>query len=556
MASFALGHKHQSAVNCLSYAFFKAVRQRDGKRAGELIYILFALVLRRYICFNINIDAPPTAAEKQLGRPKMSVEKLTILHSNDMHGALLPHDEGGVATGGVSLLAGYVRQTRQQEKNVVYAIAGDMFRGSVIDSEYRGLSTIEIINMMSPDVATIGNHEVDYGVAHLLFLEKCAKFPIINANLFITTNNARLFTPYVNLEVGGLKILFIGILTQEVLNSTRSEKLIGTFLDVNEAAREIGIICDNYRTTATDMTVVLSHIGLEQDLELARLLDKNYGIDIIIGAHSHTFMEKEETVNGIRIVQAGCGTDKVGRIELEYDRENNKIDSFKYSLVPIDENHCERDAALETVLNSYSEKTDKKYKRIVTRLARELTHPAREQETELGNLYADVMQNDSSFDIMMFGSGSIRKQALGPIVEYQDLVENTPFDDAVWMLELSGAQFRRVVKHLMRDAAWRGETEFYQFSKGVHIVWSKRAHELQELSFNGRKIADDMRLKIALQDYHYKNFDEFLGVPLTEVAANRRPRMVATSVNNIIEEYFTQNQNLDARVEGRITILD
>ena len=54
-----------------------------------------------------------------------------------------------------------------------------MFRGSVIDSEFRGISTIEIMNMLSPDVVTVGKHEIDYGIAHLLFLEKCAKFPMI-----------------------------------------------------------------------------------------------------------------------------------------------------------------------------------------------------------------------------------------------------------------------------------------------------------------------------------------------------------------------------------------
>ena len=63
-----------------------------------------------------------------------------------------------------------------------------MFRGSIIDSEYQGLSTIEIMNMLSPDIVTIGNHETDYGIGQLLFLEKCAKFPIVNANLHIRTN--------------------------------------------------------------------------------------------------------------------------------------------------------------------------------------------------------------------------------------------------------------------------------------------------------------------------------------------------------------------------------
>ena len=78
--------------------------------------------------------------------------------------------------GGISMLSGYVAKTRSEEKNVIYAVAGDMLRGSVIDSEFKGLSTIEIMNMLSPDVSCVGNHEFDYGVAHLLFIEKCARF--------------------------------------------------------------------------------------------------------------------------------------------------------------------------------------------------------------------------------------------------------------------------------------------------------------------------------------------------------------------------------------------
>ena len=125
----------------------------------------------------------------------MAIKKLTLLHSNDMHGDFLERQVDGKATAGLSRLSGYLEKVRAEEDNVVYAIAGDMFRGSIIDSEYMGLSTIDLVNLLGPDVATIGNHEVDYGLAHLLFLEKCAEFPIINANLHIKTNHARLFQP-------------------------------------------------------------------------------------------------------------------------------------------------------------------------------------------------------------------------------------------------------------------------------------------------------------------------------------------------------------------------
>ena len=130
-----------------------------------------------------------------------NLKELIILHSNDMHGDFLAEQIDEKLVGGVSLLSGYVNMVRNQEKNVLYAIAGDMFRGSVIDSEYKGVSTIGIMNLLGPDVATIGNHEVDYGLAHLLFLEKCANFPIINANFHIRSNHKRLFQPHYIAEI-------------------------------------------------------------------------------------------------------------------------------------------------------------------------------------------------------------------------------------------------------------------------------------------------------------------------------------------------------------------
>ena len=156
------------------------------------------------------------------------LKKLTILHSNDLHGDFLDENVNGDLVGGLSLLSGYVNKVRSEEESAIYCIAGDMFRGSVIDSEYKGVSTIEIMNMLSPDVVTIGNHETDYGIAHLLFIEKCAKFPIINANLHIKTNGARLFKPYHIMEIDGLKILFIGIITEEVLSQTRMPNSFGS----------------------------------------------------------------------------------------------------------------------------------------------------------------------------------------------------------------------------------------------------------------------------------------------------------------------------------------
>jgi hypothetical protein len=87
-------------------------------------------------------------------------KKLTLLHSNDMHGDFTAQDVDANLVGGVSMLSGYVDKVRREEENTLYCIAGDMFRGSVIDSEFKGLSTIEIMNAIAPDVVTLGNHEM------------------------------------------------------------------------------------------------------------------------------------------------------------------------------------------------------------------------------------------------------------------------------------------------------------------------------------------------------------------------------------------------------------
>ncbi len=494
----------------------------------------------------------------------MIKRKITLLHTNDLHGDFLPTEKevdidgntSKISGGGISRLSGYIKKVRKEERNVIFANAGDMFRGSVIDSEYLGLSTIDLMNLLAPDVTTVGNHEVDYGLAHLLFLEKCARFPIINANLFITINNARLFHPYEVITKDGMNIMFIGILTQEVIASTRMEKVLGSFIDLKEAAKEVGVICDNYRTKNTDIVVLLTHIGIEADRELASLLNPDWGVNMIIGGHSHTFMEKPEVVNGIPIVQVGQGSGQIGRFDIEYDTFWNKIVSLKWSCIPVDETTAETDPVMDELLNRYKGETDAKYKRIVTNFTRALTHPSRIQETELGNLYADLAQWESSFDIMMMGSGAIRKKELGPLVEYQDMIENTPFDDVLWMLKVTGAQFRRMIQFIFRDEAWEGHTEFYQYSKGVKIVYRKSTHCIEKLEFRGKPVADDQELLIAMQNYHYKSFTEFFNVPVEEVAENMKPRIIATSFNNLVEEYFSTHAGLDSKVEGRIVILE
>lgn len=483
-------------------------------------------------------------------------KKLTLLHSNDMHGDFLEEKMNDTLVGGVSRLSGYINKVRKEEPNTLYCIAGDMFRGSVIDSEYMGLSTIEIMNALSPDVVTLGNHETDYGITHLLFLEKCAKFPIINANLFIRTNQARLFKPHVILEVDGMKILFIGILTEEVIAQTKNDGMISSFVGINEAASEVGRICNTYNATDIDFTVLLTHIGFEEDKKLAEILDPAWGVDVIIGGHSHTFITEPAKVNDILIVQAGTGTDQIGRFDIVVDTLNNCVKDYKWSTVPINDEHCPKDTEIESLIASYKKDTDMKYKRVVTRFRRQLTHPERTRETALGNLLADVFKQALNLDVMMLGSGSVRNPKMGPLVTLADLVECFPYDDSITMITVTGAQFRRMISYMLRDEVWQGvHSEFYQLSKGMRVVYDRTKHEFSEFSLDGEPIQDEKFYTVGLQRFHLTNMEDNLAVSLDEVSANRKMKVVTTSCREVLDEYLSEHQHLDADVEGRLVII-
>ena len=477
-------------------------------------------------------------------------KKLTLLHSNDLHGDFFSEENGKQTIGGASRLSGYVSKVREEEENVIYAIAGDMFRGNIIDSEYKGISTIEIMNIISPDVVTIGNHETDYGLAHLLFLEKCARFPIINANMFIKTNNSRLFKPYHIIEIDGMKILFIGIVTEDVLANTKNEGLIGTFVDVNEAAKEVGKICNTYNAIDIDYTVLLTHIGFEEDKKLAELLDPAWGIDVIIGGHSHTFIEEPAIVNNILIVQAGVGTDQIGRFDITIDTKNNCTHEWKWECIPINDKTCPRDEKLEELINGYKGETDLKYGRVLTRFNRELTHPDRYRETELGDLFSDILKNSLGLDIMLLGSGSIRKEKLGPIVTLQDLMEIFPYDDPIYLVKAKGSELKKMILFMLRDEAFIGDhTEFYQFSDGMHVVYDKKNHKFKEFTIDGIDINDEEIFKIGLQKYHYINIKDCFDITVEELDKNGKSKIIATSCRDVVEEYLSNNQHLDSVVE-------
>lgn len=485
---------------------------------------------------------------------KAKTRKFTILHSNDMHGDFLSEvrQGDGHLIGGLALLSGYLNQVREEEENVIYVIAGDMVQGSLIDSEYKGVSTIEIMNFLSPDVVTLGNHELDYGLPHLLFLEKMANFPIVNANLYIKQYGKRLMTPYLILTVAGYNILFIGVTTEKVLDTLAQDQLIGTFVSIEDAAEEIGKICNAYKHNDIDLTVALTHIGFESDIELAKMLNPSWGVDMILGGHSHTILEQPEEVNKILIAQAGVGTDQIGRFDIIVEDETNSIIDWTWELIPINNKTAKVDQTLKDFIHRYKDKVDAKYNSIISRFSEKLYHPEREEETTLGNIFADALADISETDVILVGSGSIRVKELGPVVTLGDLKACFPYDDSLTRYYVNGKQLKRIFSHIMRLENRNGEGECYQINDKVRAVYSDIESKLVSLTIEGMPVVDEQKYTLTLQGYHFINSEDNLNISNDEIVAMGTPKVVSTSAYGVLEEWLRQHQNITRGIEGRI----
>ncbi len=481
-------------------------------------------------------------------------KKFTILHLNDMHGDFLAEVKEGKTEliGGLALLSGYINKVRKEEENVIFVIAGDMVQGSLIDSEYKGISTIEIMNYLAPDVVALGNHEFDYGLPHLLFLEKMANFPIVNANLYIKKYYKRLMQPFYIKKMAGMDILFTGIITEKIMDALSQDKLIGSFVTLEEASKEVGKITNAYKKDDIDLTILLTHIGLDSDIQLAKMLKPEWGVDLIIGGHSHSYLKEPVKENNILIAQAGVGTDQVGRFDIVVNDDTNSIIEYQWKTVDINEKNAKPDLELLKYIERYKKIVDQKYNTQITKSNKKLIHPKREISTSLGNLIADIFAQASECDVMLVGSGSIRIKEMGPVITLGDLMACFPYDDVLVRYSITGRYLKKIFSHILRPENRTGEGECYQINKEVLVIYDEKLKKIISFKIREEEISDEKLYKICMQGYHANNAKAYLNLSDEELRESKDYKVVSTSGQDILEEYFRNYQNIIGDFKERL----
>lgn len=256
-----------------------------------------------------------------------TVKRVVILHTNDTHSRIepLPKNEStNPNTAGVVRRATYIDQVRKENKNVLLFDAGDFVQGTPYFNLFRGEVEIGAMNRMKYDAGTLGNHEFDYGLDALADIVKKAHYPIVNCNYdFSNTPLKGLVKPYVILKKFGMKIgvLGVGVDPEGLVQRENYKGMIFNPI-VNSVNKYSEILKIQEKC---DLVICLSHIGFEpygnaaNDQELAK---NSKFIDIIIGGHSHTYLEKPvvfKNVDGkdVLVYQMGKNGTFVGRIDAE-----------------------------------------------------------------------------------------------------------------------------------------------------------------------------------------------------------------------------------------------
>lgn len=273
------------------------------------------------------------------------VKKITILHTNDVHSHIDPfpaNDPKNPNQAGVARRAAIIEQIRKEEENVLLLDAGDIFQGTPYFNYYGGELEFKLMSMMKYDLATIGNHDFDNGVEGLLAQLPHANFGFVSANYdFMNTVLYGRIEPYKIFNKGGIKIGIFGLgielqglVDKKLYRETKWHNPIEIAQDMSRILKE---------EKKCDIVICLSHIGFNYKNDPEKVCDvmlaqKTKNIDLIIGGHTHTFLEKpviEKNIVGeeVLINQVGCYGINLGRIDFYLDSSKNVKSNGKRSII-------------------------------------------------------------------------------------------------------------------------------------------------------------------------------------------------------------------------------
>lgn len=373
--------------------------------------------------------------------------ELTIMHTNDVHGAHQPNRDGD---GGAARQGAVVNQIRAEGGNSLLLDGGDRFTGTLFHLQWRGQDSAQIMNMIGYDAMTLGNHEFDNGDDVLAAFVDALEFPVVTANVDFSESAVLggKIQPAAILDVGGEAIGIIGLVTPEsdILSSPGPELVF----DHDLVAVTQGIV-DELTEQGINKIILVTHIGFDADVEVAQSVS---GVDVIVGGHTNTFLSNVyagaqgdypavlESASGepVLVVQASTKTKYLGRLDVEFNADG-VLDDWEGDAILLS-SYITPDPDVADLVAGLAEPIEALRGQVVGEAGVFLTGDrsvCRVEECNLGNMIADGMRLETGAQIAFMNGGGIRADIDEGEITMGEILTLHPFGNTISTFGLTGA---------------------------------------------------------------------------------------------------------------------
>ena len=384
--------------------------------------------------------------------------RLVVLHTNDVHGGILPRGaalaqlDAKEDVGGHAALASFVRAERAAAAaagaHVLLLDGGDVWRGTPEGDLTRGDLVVEAFGRLGYDAVALGNHELDLGVDNAARLARAARYPWLAANVRETATGE---TPawlrrHVVKEVGGLRVGLVGLTTVDTPRIVVGGDRLGlTFLHEAAVAEEEA----RALASSTDLVLFVTHTGPRTDAEV---LAKVLRCPLVVGGHTHQRLIEPLDPRGDRsgwIVQAGTGGVLVGRVVLDVDATSKQVTLVESRLVPLVPSAVGTDPEEAAFLAQRLEAIDalRALREVAGTLTAALPRVGRDpwDTSPAGHWFSDAAREAARADAALSNRGGIRVTLPAGPVTLRDLHLVMPFENTLVVVPLRGAELKAIL---------------------------------------------------------------------------------------------------------------
>lgn len=356
--------------------------------------------------------------------------KIVILYTNDLHGAVEPYHRGESMYGGLMLLSTLAMEIRESEDYTLLLDAGDFMMGEPLCDVYDGVPMVEAMNLMGYDVCTLGNHEFDKGLNVTAMLVRIAHAKFVCCNAYYSGNMSLIVEPYTIINMGGLRVGVIGVTTDALITLPALTGELTLKNPFTEVERYVSMLKEQ-----VDLVVVLSHLGLNADRELASRVK---GIDVIVGGHSGGPLAKPVLVDGTVIVQTEGHGKQLGKLVL-YVGGGVTVDMDESCLLEAESPPTMVDERIREIVEKYRANISGFLSEHVGYAGKTL------KRNDLCLLMADALRWYSGGDLGFYNMGGTRATIGQGEIDREDVLRVFPFPNTVVVIEVKGESLRKIL---------------------------------------------------------------------------------------------------------------